>query len=67
MDEIFGVKDVAKACDVTTATVRNWDRCGRLQAKRTPSGVRIFNKADVDRIVAELASLRTVAAKSDGK
>lgn len=51
--EILGVKDVAKICDVTPATVRNWDRAGKLKAQRTSSGMRIFNKSDIEKFARE--------------
>ena len=55
MNKLLGVKDVSKIFDVTTVTIRNWERTGKLHAQRTPSGVRIFSKADVDRLTAEIA------------
>ena len=64
MNQIYGTKDVAKACDVTTTTVRNWNRTGKLNAERTPSGVRLFRKSDVDRLATKLARKKTSAAQT---
>lgn len=45
--------DVAKLLDVTPATVRLMERRGTLTAERTMSGVRLFDRADVERLAKE--------------
>lgn len=45
------VSEVAKAADVTPSTVRHWERVGTLRATRTGSGVRLFARADVERLI----------------
>jgi len=44
---------VARLCGVTPATVRLWERTGRLPAVRTADGVRIFRREDVTRLASE--------------
>lgn len=37
---------------VTPATIRSWARSGRLKAAQTASGVRLFERADVEALAA---------------
>jgi excisionase family DNA binding protein len=50
------VAEAAKVLDVTPATVRDMERRGELVAERTSSGVRLFDRADVDRLATARAS-----------
>lgn len=44
--------EVAMRCGVTPASVRAWERNGVLvPAARTATGVRLYDKAEVDRLV----------------
>jgi DNA-binding transcriptional MerR regulator len=43
--------EVARELGVTPETVRTWERRGVLPAKRTVSGVRLFARGDVDRLI----------------
>jgi excisionase family DNA binding protein len=45
--------DAARRLGVAPATVRLWERLGRLPATRTLSGTRLFRLADVERLVEE--------------
>ncbi len=45
--------EVARATGVAGATVIAWERSGKLAALRSASGVRIFRRADVERLAAE--------------
>jgi DNA-binding transcriptional MerR regulator len=44
---------VARLCGVTPATVRFWERTGRLPAVRTEDGVRLFTREGVDRLMQD--------------
>jgi DNA-binding transcriptional MerR regulator len=44
---------VARICGVTPATVRFWERTGRLRAVRTENGVRLFSREDVELLARE--------------
>jgi excisionase family DNA binding protein len=46
--EFLTVNAAAKILDVSEATVRSYERRGKLPALRTSSGVRLFNKSDVE-------------------
>jgi len=48
--------EAARILGVTPATVRLMESRGELQATRTPSGVRIFDRADVEQLAAERAA-----------
>jgi type I restriction enzyme M protein len=48
MDSFVTVKDAAGILGVTAATLRNWDKSGRLKARRHPlNGYRIYQLKDV--------------------
>ena len=46
-------RDAARIADAVPDTIRLWVRVGRLQpVMRTPSGVQLFRRRDVERVVA---------------
>lgn len=48
------VKEAAQLLEVTTTTLRNWDRAGKLVPRRDPiNGYRLYALADVQRIIRE--------------
>ena len=53
MAEKLIVSDVARMLGVTTDRVRQIERSGQLPAQRTPGGVRIFDRSDVERLIAQ--------------
>jgi DNA-binding transcriptional MerR regulator len=55
--------EAARILGVTPATVRLMESRGDLPAKRTESGVRIFDRADVLRLAAERDAARDAAGK----
>lgn len=44
----FTINQVAKKLGVVPATIRNWEKNGLIQAKRSPSNYRIFTLADIE-------------------
>jgi DNA-binding transcriptional MerR regulator len=44
---------VARIHGVTPATVRYWERSGKLRAVRTEDGVRLFAREDVEQLARE--------------
>ncbi len=56
MDEYLSVADAARILDVVPATVRQMERSGRLPARRTAGGIRLFCRADVERLAAARAA-----------
>jgi excisionase family DNA binding protein len=50
--------EAARILSVTPATVRLMESRGELRATRTASGVRIFDRADVERLAAKRTAER---------
>ena len=49
------IAEAAKCLGVTTSTLRNWDRRGKLTPRRHPiNGYRIYDLADIDRLKREI-------------
>ena len=53
MSEILTVSDAARLLGVAADTVRYYERHGYLPAEKTPGGVRIFRRCDVERLQAQ--------------
>lgn len=47
MEKLIGLKKVAEILDVTTQTLRNWDKNGKLKAVRTPTGIRKYKESEI--------------------
>jgi DNA-binding transcriptional MerR regulator len=56
--KIYGMKDAARALDLTPDGVRYLVNRGRLRELRTPSGQRLFLREDVERLAAERTTER---------
>jgi len=56
--EIYGMKDAARALDLTPDGVRYLVSRGRLRELRTPSGQRLFLRDDVERLATERSAER---------
>ena len=52
-DELLPTSIAARLANVSANTIRAWADKGRLPAIRTASGQRLFNRADVLRLIAE--------------
>lgn len=48
----MAIGEVAEAFGVTRATVRNWERAGKIRAIRTPGNQRRFAEADVEALLS---------------
>lgn len=47
-DEVLTIKAAAEALDVSEATLRRWDKAGKLRAKRHPiNGYRLYPRREV--------------------
>ncbi len=66
MDMLLEVADVARLLNRTPSAVRALARAGRLRvAVTTPRGARLFNRADVEQLLAERSqSTRSSLVKS---
>jgi excisionase family DNA binding protein len=61
----FLTNDVAKVLNVSPDTVRRLERAGILPALKTSSGVRLFSRADVERLARERAASQQPGAGSE--
>lgn len=58
------VGEAAELLGVTSETLRNWDRKGRLRAYRNPlNGYRLYRRDELIRFLAELSSCRSHATE----
>jgi len=49
------IGQAAELLGVTTATLRNWDRAGKLKARRHPiNKYRLYTKSDIARLLDEI-------------
>jgi predicted site-specific integrase-resolvase len=46
-NEYVSFKETRKCIGVTSRTLRNWDKEGKIRTIRTASGARMFNKSDI--------------------
>ena len=51
--DVLLTSEVAQLLRVSEATVRLWERSGRLQATKTAGGVRLFDRRNVELLVRE--------------
>jgi DNA-binding transcriptional MerR regulator len=50
--------DVAKLLNCTPANVRHLERVGRLYAEKTVTGVRLFDRNEVETLISERAKTK---------
>jgi len=54
--EYYTVGKAAKYLGVSSATLRNWDKSGKLIAYRNPlNGYRLYSKSDLDRLLNQIS------------
>ena len=55
LDEYFTVGDAAKYLGVSTATLRNWDKAGKLTAYRHPiNNYRLYKKKELENLLSKV-------------
>jgi DNA-binding transcriptional MerR regulator len=54
MSDKLTTNDSARILERAPATVLYYEKTGRLKAERTQSGIRLFNREDVERLAKEL-------------
>lgn len=56
-NKYINIKDASKILGVSKLTLRNWDRDGKLIAKRHPmNNYRVYLKEDLDKILKQIDS-----------
>lgn len=53
VSDVVLTSEAARILDVSSETVRLWERRGRLPALKTEKGVRLFNRRDIERLACE--------------
>ena len=56
MSDYLTTSDTARILNRAGATVLYYERTGRLKAIRTQGGIRLFERADVERLARQLQS-----------
>lgn len=57
--DLVTVTEAAEILGVSPSTLRNWDRAGKLKAKRHPfNGYRLYERRQLERILKELTGRR---------
>ena len=68
--QFLNVKQVAKILGVTSLTIRNWDKRGKLQAYRNPiNNYRVYKVEDVERLLDDIEESKNpegIASRSYG-
>jgi excisionase family DNA binding protein len=61
LQDFITVSEAAEIIGVCPATLRNWDRAGKLKAARNPmNGYRLYRREDVEALLARIE--RTASA-----
>jgi DNA-binding transcriptional MerR regulator len=57
--DFLTIKEAAEFLGVTTATLRNWDRCKKVVSLRHPiNSYRLYRKPDLEKLLKSLQSKR---------
>ena len=57
------VKEAASYLGISSATLRNWDRSGKLRPGRHPvNGYRLYRREDLDAVLRQAAGLSALAS-----
>lgn len=61
---LLSAQKAAKALGVSSSTLRNWDRTGKVKSTRTPNGVRLYNVGSL--LASDDGAPAALAALADG-
>lgn len=53
MSKVYRIHEFAQRVGRATSTIRRWEREGKLQSKRLPSGHRYFDESDVQQVLGQ--------------
>ncbi|MDO8650260.1 MAG: MerR family transcriptional regulator [Candidatus Berkelbacteria bacterium] len=54
---LIRIGEAAKDLGVTTQTLRNWEKTGKLQPRRSPGGQRLYERVEIERLKYNLREL----------
>ena len=67
LDTYMTVGDAARVLGVSIATLRNWDRSGKVTALRHPvNGYRLYRSEDLEHLLGRLNANRVSSAQDPG-
>lgn len=58
MSTYVNTKEAKEMLRVTSTTLRKWDKENKIKTIRTPSGIRLYNKGDIDTILNQVAVIQ---------
>lgn len=65
IDDYLQIRDAAQLVGVSAATLRNWERQGRLRAHRNPvNRYRLYRKQDLEKLLQEISRSADPARKA---
>ena len=54
-NKYINIKEAAEMLGVSKLTLRNWDKSGKLEARRHPiNNYRVYLKEDIDKLISEI-------------
>ena len=57
MQEFIKIEEASKILNVTTMTLRRWDKAGKLKAYRHPiNNYRLYKKSDIEELLRGLSN-----------
>lgn len=65
--KLISIKDAAKILGVSTLTLRNWDKNGKLPALRHPmNNYRVYNRVTIDNLIENMDNKPILRIKPGG-
>lgn len=61
VNEILSTSTAARELNVAAQTVRLWERLGKLPARKTTDGRRLFFRSDIEKLKRERAARESAA------
>lgn len=63
--QFLNVKQVARILGVTSLTIRNWDKRGKLQAYRNPiNNYRVYKVEDVEKLLGDIEETKNATPEN---
>jgi DNA (cytosine-5)-methyltransferase 1 len=60
LEEYLSISEAAEILNVTSETLRNWDRSGKLKPIRHPlNGYRLYKRSDLESLVGRITQAKT--------
>lgn len=67
-EDFLNIKDAARFLGVSKVTLRNWDKGGKLIARRHPiNNYRVYKREDLEKIVKQIESGKPLVSSDRNK